>query len=115
MSKFAITMTVKSNRFGELARKLPQIASVAVRKAAIDIMTFARMASPVLTGNLMNSIQVAIESMLTAIVTVGAEYGIYVEFGTRYMAARPYFMPAVELVAPQFEAALRNALAGGLT
>lgn len=114
MSKFAISVTVQYNHFGALARKLPSLASIAVRKAAIDIMTNARMAAPVLTGNLMNSIQVLIESATSALVTVGAEYGIYVEFGTRYMAARPYFMPAVELVAPQFEAALRNAL-GGLT
>lgn len=31
-------------------------------------------------------------------VGVAAAYGIYVEFGTRRMAARPYFFPAVESV-----------------
>ena len=112
MSKFAITVTVKSNRFGEVARRLQEVASVAVRKAALDIMTYARMVAPVLTGNLKNSIQVMIESATSALVVVGAAYGIYVEFGTRYMGARPYFMPAVEFVAPQFEAALKSALGG---
>jgi HK97 gp10 family phage protein len=42
----------------------------------------------------------------TAYVAVGADYGIYLEFGTRYMPAQPYFYPAVEAVRPGFEAAL---------
>ena len=33
---------------------------------------------------------------LTAYIAVGANYGIYVEYGTRHMAAQPYLTPAVE-------------------
>jgi hypothetical protein len=42
----------------------------------------------------------------TAYVVVGASYGIYVEMGTRFMAAQPYFYPAVDFVQPLFEAEL---------
>ena len=46
------------------------------------------------------------------LITVGAEYGIYQEYGTRFMPAHPYFTPAVEAVRPQFEAAVAAALRG---
>ncbi len=39
---------------------------------------------------------------LTAIVGVGATYGIYVEYGTRFMAAQPYFTPAVQWASAYF-------------
>ena len=39
----------------------------------------------------------------TAYAVVGASYGIYVEMGTRFMAAQPYFYPAVDSVRPIFE------------
>jgi hypothetical protein len=32
---------------------------------------------------------------LQAVMAVGATYGMYVELGTRYMGAQPYFYPAV--------------------
>lgn len=35
---------------------------------------------------------------LSAVVVSGAEYGIYVEFGTTRMRARPYLFPALEEV-----------------
>lgn len=40
---------------------------------------------------------------LTAYVAVGAPYGVFVEFGTRFMAAQPYFFQAVETSQPFFE------------
>jgi HK97 gp10 family phage protein len=39
---------------------------------------------------------------------VGAHYGAYVEYGTRYMAAQPYFRPAVEEAKRQFIADMRQ-------
>jgi HK97 gp10 family phage protein len=46
------------------------------------------------------------EDDFTAYVAVAANYAIYVEMGTRYMAAQPAFFPAVDAVTPSFEAAL---------
>ena len=42
----------------------------------------------------------------TAYVAVGASYGIYLEFGTRHMPAKPYFFPAVETARGSFESAI---------
>lgn len=42
----------------------------------------------------------------TAYVAVGAQYGVYVEFGTTHMPARPYFYPAVESARYGFDEAL---------
>lgn len=39
----------------------------------------------------------------TAYVAVGAQYGVYLEFGTRFMPAQPYFFQAVETAGPYFE------------
>lgn len=42
----------------------------------------------------------------TAYVAVAASYGIYIEMGTRFMNAQPYFQPAVDMNQALFEAAL---------
>tara|TARA_Y100001951_G_C11168871_1_gene199093 strand:- start:234 stop:593 length:360 start_codon:yes stop_codon:yes gene_type:complete len=36
------------------------------------------------------------------------EYAPFIEFGTRYMSARPYMIPALEKEAPRFIAALSD-------
>ena len=41
-------------------------------------------------------------------VRAGAEYGIYVEMGTRHMAAQPYLTPAAEFVRAGFLRAMRT-------
>src|SRR6266568_1444388 len=53
----------------------------------------------------------------SATVGVGATYGIYVEMGTRYMPAQPYFYPAVEWAFAHFMHALdfEGLLAAGVT
>lgn len=45
-------------------------------------------------------------SDLEATAAVAAEYAGYVELGTRKMSAQPAFYPAVDTVAPRFEARL---------
>jgi HK97 gp10 family phage protein len=42
----------------------------------------------------------------TAYVAVGATYGVYVNYGTRYMAAQPFWEPAIDMVRPSFNAAM---------
>ena len=49
------------------------------------------------TGNLINSIQTIEIGKDHMRVHVGAEYGHMLEYGTRKMAPRPYFRPAVKL------------------
>lgn len=65
-------------------------------------------------GNLINSLAVEIVSDLTARVTVGAEYGSPLEFGTvdGKIAPRPYLRPAVAQVRAAFFRAIREVVHG---
>lgn len=59
------------------------------------------------TGFLTNSIQVEV-SGLQAIVGTNAEYAEHLEFGTAFIAPRPFFDPAFEDERPVFEKGLRE-------
>jgi HK97 gp10 family phage protein len=109
------------NHFPHVANALPLATSRAVRKVAFDIQADAQSLAPVDTGFLKSSIYVVTSSSSTygqaigasgeryllpevekpednqtAYVAVGANYGIYLEMGTRFMPAQPYFYQAVE-------------------
>lgn len=43
------------------------------------------------------------EDDLTAYVAVGAYYGVFLEFGTRFAPAQPFFFQAVDTAGPYFE------------
>lgn len=73
-----------------------------VEAAARQCEAWAKALAPVDTGFLRNSIQVGSESYLVWFVKVGAEYAIFVEFGTVTMPAHPYFVPAIEQVRPRY-------------
>jgi HK97 gp10 family phage protein len=60
------------------------------------------------TGNMLNSVQAVPESAFNWVVSVGAEYAIYHEFGTTKLPPRPFFTPAVEAIRPQFIAAMER-------
>lgn len=124
-------MTTGFNNFPVLSEKFDIAISQVIRKAAFDIQAKAQGSAPVDTGFLKNSIYTVTSdssnygnagslpkgaSLLpeipgppdahTAYVAVGANYGIYVEMGTRHMPPKPYLDPAVETVRPSFESAM---------
>ena len=127
-------MSDNSNRFQAIANAFPEVLGQVVRKTALDIQANAQSLAPVDTGFLRNSIYTvtskdstygqveqpagkdayllpqteAPPDDQTAYVAVGANYGIYLEYGTRYMAPRPYMTPAIEAG----EAALESAASG---
>lgn len=118
------------NHFNQIADALPGVISQVVRKTAFEIQAGAASRAPVDTGFLRNSIYVRTvdestygaeptkkdsylleqveqpEDAQTAYIGVGANYGIYVEMGTRFTPARPYFIPAVEAARLGFEEAI---------
>lgn len=95
------------NHFDQIAAALSGVLSQVVQKTALDIQAGAQQRAPVDTGFLKNSIHTEPgESDLEAQIVVGADYGIYQEFGTRFMPPHPYLIPAVEAARPGFEAAL---------
>lgn len=122
------------NLLPELAVALQKTASEAVKKAAFDIQKLAAENAPVDTGFLKSSIYTVTQGASTygqgvtaggggpdtrlldevaaptsateAVVAVGANYGAFVELGTKNMAAQPYLIPAAEAERPQLTAAL---------
>lgn len=62
------------------------------------------------TGRLANSITFDQIGDLTATVGSKLAYSLYLEFGTRNIAARPFFRPAVEKMRPKFIKRLERAV-----
>lgn len=111
MAQPKATIRVVSNKFPELIRKSPEKAKELVKKAAYEFEARAKVEVPVDTGNLRNSIRTTFENDgMTGIVSTNVEYAIYVEYGTRFMAAQPYFTPAAEQVRGSFERAVKSEL-----
>lgn len=125
MSDFKTTVTI-SSRFPSLNKLGRQLAAAAVVEATKGIRANAQALVQekqiIDTGTLLNSIQATVGgrsrdasgrfvshgSPLRGEVSVGAEYGIYHEYGTIRMAARPFFWPAVEKVRPALLAAMKQ-------
>lgn len=81
-----------------------------IEAAALQCEALAKYLAPVDIGFLRSSIQAGPETYLVWIVKVGAEYGIFMEFGTTLVAAHPYFTPAIEHVRPQFIGHMSNVI-----
>ena len=76
---------------------------------AADVKASAKRIVPVRTGHLRSSIYAKIQEW---VVEIGAEatYATFVEFGTRYMRARPYLYPAIQEHLPRLEAIISEAI-----
>jgi HK97 gp10 family phage protein len=76
---------------------------------AADVKALTRQLVPVRTGHLRQSIYAEVREW---VVQIGAEatYAMFVEFGTRYMQARPYLYPAIQTYLPQLEEIIREAI-----
>ena len=58
---------------------------------------------PYTTGDTARSIMLSLaDGGFTAKVGPGTDYAVYVEYGTRFMAAQPFIKPAFEVVKPKF-------------
>lgn len=111
MPRAGVTWTVVENRFPQIIRAMEQQADQVVRKTAMDLEARAKVRAPVDTGILRASIQAAAVGPRHWRVTVGAEYGIYVEMGTRFQRAQPFLEPAADEVWPAFQAAMARLIA----
>lgn len=76
---------------------------------AADVKALAKQLVPVRSGHLRSSIYAKIREWVAE---VGAEatYALFVEFGTRYMRARPYLYPAIKDHLPRLEQIICDAL-----
>lgn len=137
----SIHIRVDRNDFPRIAEELPKLVSKLVRAAALNVEHRAKDKAPVDTGFLKNSLytvtsessgyanaaataasanghaemlseEPAPEKPTTAVVAVGASYGLFVEYGSSHGPAQPYLEPALHEEAPAFEQALRAAVNG---
>lgn len=100
-------MKIVFNKLPALRQKAPLVAKQIVAKTAFDLEAYAKMLAPVDTGLLRMSIFTSFkDDGFVAEVGPSTHYAIYLEFGTKRMAARPYMRPAVDRVRPGFEAAI---------
>jgi phage protein, HK97 gp10 family len=105
-------LIVIQNDLPKIAVSLTPKVDAVVTKAALDIQANAQARAPVRFGILKASIQAHRVGVAHWRVDVGAEYGIYQEYGTVYMPAHPFMRPAIERVRPVFLNALNRTLGG---
>ena len=110
MPRMRTRVVVKYNHFGRVAAALPVRTSQVVRKAAMDIRDQAASRAPVKSGTLKGEITWESLSQTSARVHSAAYYSAYVNYGTRYQSANPYFTQAVEAVKPAYVAAMTQLL-----
>lgn len=113
---------------GNLARQLQRLdrvkqnimraAQEEVKRSAENIAQMAQQLAPLgETGDLRNSIRWHSETRISregermaanfmAVIGAYVDYAAYVEFGTRFMPARPFLFPALEYEHPIFRATL---------
>jgi HK97 gp10 family phage protein len=100
--KPSLSWRVKANRVSAVSDEVRRELGHSVERAALNVVGRAKVLAPVDTGYLRNSIEQQKTGDLEHTVSVGAEYGAYVNFGTRHMAARPFLTQAVEDERPHF-------------
>lgn len=108
MDTVRIEWRVTHNDFPRIIAGLEAKAEAIAAKTAMDLEAHAKTRAPVDTGTLKNSIQATRIGKAHWRVTVGVEYGLYVEYGTVKSRAQPFFQPAVLAVAPAFLRALKG-------
>lgn len=90
--------------FTDDARRAERGAQRAVRIGTMTLEGLVAAGAPVDTGFLKGSVQGRAESSTRGVVTVGAEYGAYVNYGTRYVRSQPFFDEALRAFPPIFGA-----------
>lgn len=108
----SIRTRVVFNHFPKIKANMVANAEAFTEKAAADMEAGmkARIVGQgaVDTGFLLNSVQAKKIGPAWWRITVGADYGIYVDQGTRFMEARPFFFVTAAEVGATFIRAMRS-------
>lgn len=83
-------------------KKMEEATHQEIIRSALRVEKRAKIFAPWDTGWLSNSIYYYLSGRLQAIVVSPVDYSIYVEEGTRYMAAQPFLFPAIKEEFPVF-------------
>lgn len=99
-SSVSIELKGADSLLGKLKALVPKVREgtrLTVAQTALLIETDAKLFAPVDTGRLRASIHAEIApDGLSATVSDGVDYGVFVEFGTRFQRAQPFLHPAYE-------------------
>ncbi len=101
-------MATSFNHFQAIADALPGICGEIVSVTAKDCVTNIQLQmlsnGQYKSGNMHDSTHVENgPDEQTRFVIVGAPYGIYQNYGTRFMPGKPFFEPGIEATRPIFE------------
>ena len=91
-----ITIEVLIDKLPDIIARLPGVADVCMGVATDDTAGDAQDRAPVRSGNLKSKINARRTGEASYEVVSEAEYSGYVENGTRFMAAQPFFTPACD-------------------
>lgn len=113
MAGGTVTLRVVYNHLPQAESFVRQALADTVAETAYAVEGTAKQLAPVRTGTLRRSIHTVFSrGGLRAIVGPSVAYSIFVEFGTRFMAARPFMRPAaareLRLFVPRLRAKLRR-------
>ena len=100
-------------KIGLMPEQLQQKTNEIVKKRTLEMEANAKNLAPVDTGHLRRSIKSDVSNNLTGIkgeVNANVEYAIYVEYGTVYQTAQPFFFPAFKKASEGFKSDIKNAL-----
>jgi len=89
--------------------KAQKAAEQAMKDTVVLIASDSIKGSPFLTGNNRRSIKYEVKKLTGSIFSTSG-YGGFLETGTRFMAARPYFKPALDRNLPKFMDRMRELL-----
>lgn len=114
MSNFSVDITFSPSYFKKLGLKgkpYEDALSHAIDHAIHDAETICRKEAPVDTGNLRQSInQNKPEPLKGELLSTGAPYWVYVNYGTHKMAANPFVTRTANKVVPKFRRYIREEL-----
>lgn len=102
-------MNLKFNGMSQLVAGMrehmnSQLAQQVVMLNGSEMQQAAMRKCPVQTGQLKRSIMLSVSDKgLTATVAPHTDYAPYVEYGTRYMSAKPFVRPAFNEQIPKFQ------------
>ena len=108
MAGLNVTIVVISNKFPACPGIMKQAIAQAFGTLGPQLLDQMQERTPVDTGALRDS-ETMSASATELRLTAGTDHCVYVEFGTRKMAAQPYMRPTIEGAAGQVAGAISSA------
>jgi HK97 gp10 family phage protein len=93
-----------------LADRIKRNVGAAIDESGAGIEGQAKADAPKRTGAMANSTQYRRTGEMQGEVTVGVEYGVFVELGTVHQAAQPFLTPAAEDERPRLVKRVQEAV-----